>query len=462
MAQTASSSALPPGAAEYDPGRFYDEAFTAPGRPRDAYRPLMEGLASLDLAEVRRDVTRCLVDEGCTFGEGADAEPFLVDLVPRIFTAAEWAPLAAGLEQRVRALDAFISDVYGQRRIVRDGVIPARVVDGAEYFEPPLTALAPARVHVGLAGLDIVRCESGEFRVLEDNLRTPSGLAYAFSARHVVGSRLAGDDVVPVEERAAELLGRALRAAAPNGPEGARVALLTDGPENSAFWEHSRLAKLLDIPLVRLATLDLERFDVIYRRTNVDRLIGADGGLTDIGSALLPGLRDGSKVVVNGLGNGVADDKLVHAYVEDMVRFYLGEEPLVRSVRTYDLGDRGCREEVLDRLGEMVVKPRAAWGGMGVFVGPQSSERERDRVAAELHTHPEEFIAQETVFFSRHPTLIDGRIAPRHVDLRAFVTFDGEHAETVPGGLTRVALAEDELVVNSSQGGGGKDTWVLR
>ena len=461
MAATTPRPALPPGAADYEPGRFYDEAFTAPGRVREPYRAPLSQLAGLDLGAVQDEVTRCLVTDGCTFGEGDDAEPFRLDPVPRIITAEEWEPLACGLEQRVRALDAFISDVYGQRRIIRDGVIPARVVDGAEYFEPPLIALATARVHIGLAGLDIVRCESGEFRVLEDNLRTPSGLAYAFSARKVVGGTLSLEDVLPVEQRAAELLGTALRAAAPNGPESARVALLTDGPENSAFWEHSRLAELLDIPLVTLETLDLSRVDVVYRRTNVDRLIGADGGLTEIGSALLPGLRDGHVVVVNGLGNGVADDKLVHAYVEDMVRFYLGEEPLVRSVRTYDLGDRECREEVLDRLEEMVVKPRAAYGGVGVFVGPQATARERAQVAADLLTDPEAFIAQETVFFSRHPTLIDGRLAPRHVDLRAFVTYDGERAATVPGGLTRFALAEDELVVNSSQGGGGKDTWVL-
>ena len=462
MAATTPRAALPPGASEYDPGRLFDEAFDAPGRPRPQYRAVLGELGAMNLPAVHEDITRCLLDEGCTFGEGEDAEPFRVDLVPRIITAEEWRPLAAGLEQRVRALDRFIADVYGQRRIVREGVVPARVVDGAEYFEPPLTALAPARVRVGVAGLDIVRCESGEFRVLEDNLRTPSGLAYAFSARRVVGGMLTTDDVLPVEQETAELLGSALRAAAPGDRDDARVVLLTDGPENTAYWEHRRLAELLDIPLVTLETLDLDQVDVVYRRTNVDRLIGDDGGLTRIGSALLPGLRDGHVSVVNGLGNGVGDDKLVHAYVEDMVRFYLGEDPLVRSVRTFDLADRACREEVLDRLDEMVVKPRAAYGGMGVFVGPQSSERERARVAADLHTDPEAFIAQETVFFSRHPTLIDGRLAPRHVDLRAFVTYDGEHAAAVPGGLSRVALAEDELVVNSSQGGGGKDTWVLR
>jgi uncharacterized circularly permuted ATP-grasp superfamily protein len=462
VAATTHHHELPPGGAGYDPEDFYDEAFAAPGRPRPAYLPLFAQLATRDLGRLEREIHDRMLDEGCTFGEGDDAGAFRVDPLPRVLTHEEWAPLAAGLEQRVRALDAFIADVYGPCRIVREGVVPERVIDGAEYFERSLAALAPARVHVGVAGLDVVRSPSGEFRVLEDNLRTPSGLAYMFSARTVAGDLFPLDGVSPVVERTAELLGCALRAAAPSDADDVRVALLTDGPHNSAYWEHAQLAELLDVPLVTPETLDLDQVDVVYRRTNDDRLIGEDGGLTDVGAALLPGLRDGHVAVVNGLGNGIADDKLVHAYVEDMVRFYLGEEPLVPSVRTYDLANAACRAEVLDRLAEMVIKPRAAYGGVGVFVGPQAGPEERDRVAGEVTADPEAWIAQETVFFSRHPTVVDGAIAPRHVDLRAFVTFDGERAAAVPGGLTRFAAQEGELVVNSSQGGGGKDTWVLR
>jgi carboxylate-amine ligase len=212
---------------------------------------------------------------------------------------------------------------------------------------------------------------------------------------------------------------------------------------------------------VTLDELDLDAVDVVYRRTDDDHLRRPDGTLTDVGAALIDGLRDGSVVCLNGLGNGVADDKLVHAYVEDMIRFYLGEEPLVRSVPTYDLSDASCLDEVLDRLDDMVVKPRAEYGGTGVFVGPQAAPGERDRMRAILREDPHGWIAQETVFFSRHPTVIGGNLEPRHVDLRAFVTFDGTEARAIPGGLTRVAYPEGELVVNSSQGGGGKDTWVV-
>ncbi|HEV2062519.1 MAG TPA: circularly permuted type 2 ATP-grasp protein, partial [Solirubrobacteraceae bacterium] len=234
-----------------------------------------------------------------------------------------------------------------------------------------------------------------------------------------------------------------------------------DGPANTAYWEHERLAALLGIELLTLDQLRPECVDVVYRRTDEDRLRGPGGGYTTVGRALLGALRAGTLACVNGLGNGVADDKLVHAYVEDMIRFYLGEEPRVRSVATYDLTRPRCLEEVLDRLGEMVIKPRAAYGGEGVFIGPTADAAERERIARLVREDPECWVAQETVYFSRHPTVIDGALAPRHVDLRAFVTFDGERAEAVPGGLSRVAFDEGELVVNSSQGGGAKDTWVL-
>jgi carboxylate-amine ligase len=336
-------------------------------------------------------------------------------------------------------------------------VIPARVVEGAEYFEPELTELPPQPVLVALAGLDVVRTQSGEFQVLEDNLRTPSGLAYAFAARHAVTAVLEADDPLPLEEAAVAILSRALR----GGRPGARLALLSDGPGNTAFWEHQVLAELLEVPLVTLDELDVDRFDVIYRRTEDDRLRHPDGRLTDVGAALVEPLRAGRITCVNALGNGVADDKLLHAYVEDMVRFYLAEEPKVRSVPTFDLCVADQLEEVLDRMDEMVVKPRSAYGGEGVFVGPHATDADRDRMAAAVRADPSRFVAQETVFFSTHPTWIDGRLQPRHVDLRAFVAFDGVRASAIPGGLSRVAYEEGNLVVNSSQGGGAKDTWVL-
>jgi uncharacterized circularly permuted ATP-grasp superfamily protein len=451
---------LPEGAERYDPEALYDEGFAAPGTPREHYVAVLERLADTDLDEAVVLLRRRLLDSGCTFGEGEQEEAFAIDLVPRIITPEEWVVLAAGLEQRVHALDAFLHDVYGDRRIIAEGRLPARVVEGADYFEPGLRDLAQPRVRVALAGLDVVRLPSGEFQVLEDNLRTPSGLAYAFAARAAVLPHAAGRGERPApiafEEAAIEALGRALR-----GAGGPRVVLLTDGPQNTAFWEHECLAERLGIPVVTLDELDLDAVDVVYRRTDEDRLCDEHGELTEVGRALLPGLRDGSVAVINALGNGVADDKLVHAHVEDMVRFYLHEEPLIRSVPTYDLLDDGVLDAVVDRLDELVVKPRSAYGGDGVFVGPAASPSQREAIRGAIVERPEAWIAQETVFFSRHPTVIDGALEPRHVDLRAFVTFDGERARAVPGGLTRVAYAEGDLVVNSSQGGGGKDTWVL-
>jgi uncharacterized circularly permuted ATP-grasp superfamily protein len=443
-------------AATYDPEDVFDEAFAARGRPRPPYTDVLARLSQRDLARAVHDVRRRLGEEGCCF----DAEPFRVDLVPRVITAEEWEPLGCGLEQRVRALDAFVADAYGERRIVAEGVMPERILAGAEHFEPALAELPAPRVRVALAGLDVIRCESGEFRVLEDNLRTPSGLAYAFAAREALGP-FVGGGARPIKTPAVAGLGRALRAAAPCGHDHPRVVLLTDGPENTAYWEHEQLAGLLGIELVTLDELRVEGVDVVYRRTDDDTLRAEDGSPTRVGAALAGALRAGTLACVNALGNGVADDKLVHAYVEDMIRFYLDEEPRVRSVASYDLTRTGCLEEVLDRLDEMVVKPRAAYGGEGVFIGPAADDAERDRVAALLREDPEAWVAQETVYFSRHPTVIDGALEPRHVDLRAFVTFDGERAEAVPGGLSRVAFAEGELVVNSSQGGGAKDTWVL-
>jgi uncharacterized circularly permuted ATP-grasp superfamily protein len=442
--------------ATYDPQHAFDEAFAAPGEPRDPYATVLERLADRNLDRIVTEVRRRLGDEGCCF----DSEPFRIDVVPRVITAEEWEPLACGLEQRVRALDAFIADAYGERRIVREGVMPGRVLAGAEHFEPELVGTPPARVRVALGGLDVIRCESGEFRVLEDNLRTPSGLAYAFAAREAI-AEIVGRDALPIKAPAVEALERALRAAAPAGVERPRVVLLTDGESNTAYWEHERLAALLGIELTTLDRLRVDRVDVVYRRTDDDMLRAPDGSFTPVGGALFGALKAGTLACVNALGNGVADDKLVHAYVEDMIRFYLGEEPKVRSVATFDLTRPGCLEEVLDRLDEMVVKPRAAHGGDGVFIGPTAGVAERDGIARRVREDPEAWIAQETVYFSRHPTVIDGALEPRHVDLRAFVTFDGERADAIPGGLSRVAFDEGELVVNSSQGGGAKDTWVL-
>jgi uncharacterized circularly permuted ATP-grasp superfamily protein len=307
-------------------------------------------------------------------------------------------------------------------------------------------------------------------------VRTPSGIAYAVAARELTRARLpAPPGGLRGVDDAFALLAAALRAAAPQERRrGAALVVLSDGPENSAWWEHRAIAERLRVPLVELADLDVagdglyaridgraQRVDVVYRRTNEDRLIGPDGRPTSVGSVLHEPLRRGQVAVVNAFGAGVADDKLAHAYVEEMIRFYLGQEPLVRSVHTYDLAEPDVLEEVLARVDELVIKPREGSGGDGILVGPHAQDGDRAATAEELRSRPEGYVAQETVRLSRHPTVVDGRLEPRHVDLRAFVFLAGEHAAALAGGLTRVALDAGALVVNSSQNGGAKDTWVL-
>jgi uncharacterized circularly permuted ATP-grasp superfamily protein len=453
---------------DLDP-RLHDEAFDAAGAPRAHYRGVMHALAERDLERLKARSTEAVRARGARFGSG---DAFVVDPVPRLLTASEWHALEAGLAQRVRALAAFVADVYGDRRVVSEGVIPARVIESADHFEPWMSGVPIAGPRIAVAGLDLVRDAHGRFLVLEDNLRTPSGLAYAELARRAAGDLLEP----PVRDgfdAAYELLGRALRAAAPAGVEDPVVVLLSDGRRSSAWFEHRRIAARLGLPVVTLADLAIAdgcawaevegrrvRVDVVYRRTDEDRLRDPNGRSTRLAS-LLGCIRRRTLGVVNAPGTGVADDKLVHAYVEDMIRFYLADEPLLRSVPTYDLTDPSTLGYVLGRLDEVVTKPRSDYGGRGVVIGPHASRGDLAQVARMIAARPDRFIAQETVPLSRHPTACGGRLEPRHVDLRAFVLCSGEDVHVVPGGLTRVALPPGALVVNSSQNGGAKDTWVL-
>ena len=427
----------------------YDEAHTTDGEPRAHYAGVLDAIDSHGAAEASAAVRGHVDARGCAFGSGSDREPFAIDPVPRVITADEWAALAAGLEQRTRALDRFLRDIYGPQRSIAEGVIPGYVIGTASGDEPEAAALPAQQVRVLVAGIDVVRAPSGEFLVLEDNVRTPSGLAYMFAARRALAALgIVSDAVADVEGPTVAALCRALDTVAP----GSRHVVLTDGPANPAYWEHRWLAGALG---AELAEGDVADAGLVYRRTNDERLDGAS-------AALRAAVADGRTVCLNAFGNGVADDKLTQAYVEDLIRFHLGEEPLLRSVPTYDMGDPVRREQALDRLDEMVVKPRGEQGGEGVYIGPRVSARERDEAAAAVRDDPEGWIAQDTVLLSEHPTVIEGHLVPRHVDLRAFVVYDGERAFAAPGGLTRVALDAGELIVNSSLGGGGKDTWVLR
>jgi uncharacterized circularly permuted ATP-grasp superfamily protein len=449
----------------------YDEAYERSGLARPHYAALLDELQRTDLRELAERAAEWVAAQGVTFAGG----PFAVDPVPRVLTAAEWRDLEAGLVQRVRALNAFVRDVHGPRAIVEAGVVPPVLVASADHHEPAMAGMAEHGANpIAVAGLDVVRDPDGRFLVLEDNVRTPSGIAYAFAARQASDALL--PDHPPLRDLAPvlDLLRDALRAAAPDGVEDPFVVQVSDGPENPAWYEHEVISQRLGLPLVRLDDLSVRdgalmadvagrprRVDVIYRRTNEERLVDGGGRPTPIGAAVLEPLRRGLLGAANAFGAGVADDKLAHAYVERMIEFYLGEAPLVRSVPTFDLADQAAREEVLDRIDEMVIKPRAESGGHGVVVGPHATQADRARVVRAVEDDPESFVAQETVWLSRHPVIVEGRLEPRHVDLRAFVFVAGERVGAMPGGLTRVALDEGALVVNSSQDGGAKDTWVL-
>ena len=431
------------------------------------YEEATHPLSERDLARLQADACMLVEQAGLLHRPGRGRTSFPLDPMPRVLPAAEWDELAIGLAQRVKALNAFVADAYGARRIVRDGVVPARVIETAEQYEPQMVGVEPpGGVWVGIAGLDLVRDPSGEFLVLEDNLKTPSGFGYAAAARDAVAGALdlTDGDRPRAYDEVPDLLAGALRAAAASDGD-PYLIVLSEGPENGAYWEHAWAAERSGLPLVRPEELELDgdhlvhgsrRVDGIYRRTDADVLH------TEVGTLLAPAIRAGTVGVVNAFGTGVGDDKLTHAYVEDMIRFYLEEEPRVRSVQTLDLARRDHLEQALDRFDELVIKPRASQGGVGIVVCPHAERTEVDELRERVREHPEQWVAQPLVDISTHATLVDGVLSPRHVDLRPFVFMHGpDEARVMPGGLTRYASEEGAVVVNSTQNGGFKDTWVL-
>jgi uncharacterized circularly permuted ATP-grasp superfamily protein len=441
----------------------FDEAQHATGVPRDHYSELLAAFNGLEPPRLADIVTRRL--HAVSFGAGTR---FIVDPLPRALTAEEWSMLVAGLSQRIRALDAFTADIYGERTAVAAGVVPESSLAGSSYLEPDLRRIAPSpRPWIAIAGLDLVRAPDGAFVVLEDNVRTPSGCAYALAAREATHGLLPGEPDVNLGARLADLLAMVLGAS-----RATDAVLLTDGPRNIAYYEHRRLAELAGVPLVTPPELRLRRDELelredgrpircVYRRTDEDRIRDERGQLTAVGALLLPALLAGNLRLVNCFGTGVADDKGLYPYVPELVRFFLDEEPLLASVPTYRLDREEELERVLERLGELVLKPRDGHGGHGVLIGPEATRAQLRRAIAQISADPRVWVAQETVILSTHPTVVDGRLQPRHVDLRPFVFFDGERTEVLPGGLTRYAREEGSMLVNSSRGGGGKDTWVL-
>jgi uncharacterized circularly permuted ATP-grasp superfamily protein len=465
-----------PASLRYDPGDFYDEAVAADGTPRAEYALLLARVAEVGAAELSRRVEVAIERIGATFGSGPEGHRFAVDPIPRLISAAEWEWLERGLAQRARALEAFIADVYDEQEVIKAGVIAPDVVATTDHFEPAMAGVMPAVGHAPVVGFDLVRGADGVLRVLEDNLRTPSGLAYASAVRRAVESQF--PDSPQLSLMSPDLCFDALRKvleSALHGVDGEEIVLLSDGPGNSAWFEHRTLSRRLGIALVVPEKLRLHRgrlcaelpsgklrpIDVVYRRTDEDRLRDERGRPTWLADMVLGPLRQGRLELVNTPGSGVADDKLMHAYVEEMIRFYLGEEPLLESVRTYDLTRPELLTRVLGRLSGLVIKPRTGHGGHGVFIGAHATPAERATVAAALRAAPHRFVAQETIRLSRHPTVTDGRLEPRHVDLRVFVIGTGRNAVVTPAPLTRVALERGSLIVNSSLGGGAKDTWIL-
>jgi uncharacterized circularly permuted ATP-grasp superfamily protein len=455
----------------YEPTDAWDEAFAADGSPRPLYEELIAALHDTDLDALARSVGDHAAGEGATFG-GDQAFP--VDPIPRLISGDEWQLLEDGLGQRVRALDAFVADLVGERRVVAEGVLPERLAADLPFFEPDLVDVpAPPGARIAIAGLDVVRDAGGAFHVLEDNVRTPSGMAYLLATRRASKAHFPYEEPRrPVRAAVANLLGWVLASSRPLPDSDAAVVVLTDGPENSAFFEHQVLADLAGVPLVQpgevtrrgdtLVVRDSGRpIQVAYRRTNEDRLRGPDGALTDLGDLLLEPLRAGTLVLLNGFGTGVADDKRVYPYVDAMIGFYLDEEPVLPSITTYDLAEPAALDEAVDRVAELVLKPRDGHGGRGVLIGPHADAAELREAVATVRADPEGWCAQEVVKLSTHPTVVDGRLQPRHVDLRPFLFYDGTTTRALPGGLTRVALEEGSMIVNSSRNGGGKDTWVL-
>ncbi len=467
----------------------FDEVFAADGVARPHAQPLVAelerlGADSLVAAGAVRDAI--FMRQGITFdltgaeGVGGD-RPFPLDLIPRIIPAGEWRSIKRGLAQRIRALNHFVDDVYHGREIVKAGIVPWTLVASRSHFARAAHGIRPPHgVYTHIAGCDLVRDADGAWKVLEDNVRTPSGISYMLENRlamtRLIPTLFAHFRVRPIDHYPA-LLHAALRSVAPVADGDATIVVWTPGPANSAYFEHTFLARQMGVELVEASDLvvrddvcymrttsGLARVNAIYRRLDdafidplefrPDSLLGVPG--------LIRAYRAGNVAIANAIGTGVADDKAVYCYVPEMIRFYLGEEPLLENVRTYLLDDPEHLEAALARIDELVFKPTGESGGKGVVIGPTTDERRLSELAATVRSEPSQWIAQEVVRLSTVPTVCaDGTLAPRHVDLRPFAIF-GEEIRIVPGGLTRVALEPGSLIVNSSRGGGSKDTWVLQ
>ncbi|MBW4623026.1 MAG: circularly permuted type 2 ATP-grasp protein [Cyanosarcina radialis HA8281-LM2] len=470
----------------YDPGEFYDELFVAPGQPRPEAIPLIERINSLSDGELERRQQAsqiALLKLGVTFNVYSDNEGteriFPFDIIPRIVSASEWTHLEEGLKQRIYALNLFINDIYNDQKIIKDSVIPIELIDSATGFLKPCMGLKPpGGIWCHITGTDLVRDRDGRWYVLEDNLRCPSGVSYVLENRRVMKSTFPQVfdtmPIQPVEEYPSHLLETLLNLAPPHLSD-PTVVVLTPGIYNSAYFEHSFLAQQMGVQLVEgrdlvvsdgylqmRTTKGLQRVDVIYRRID-DDFIDPLAFRPD-SSLGIPGLmevyRNNRVAIANALGTGVADDKVIYAYVPQMIRYYLKEEPILANVPTFLCWEPQQQSHVLANLDKLVVKAANESGGYGMLVGPFASPAEREVFAEKIKANPRNYIAQPTLSLSRVPTLLEDSFEGCHVDLRPYILY-GKQIYVNPGGLTRVALKRGSLVVNSSQGGGSKDTWVV-
>lgn len=466
--------------------RGFDEMFDAPGLPRPHYHPIYEQLLRTHPSEIQkrhRMADMLMRQQGITFtvyGRDQGVERIMpFDPVPRIIPPSEWATIEKGLKQRIRALNLFVHDVYHERRILRDGIVPPELVFGASGYRREMNGVrVPRDIYIHICGTDLIRTPDGRYLVLEDNGRTPSGVSYVLKNRQVMKQAFSmmfdGYSVRPVDAYPADLLAL-LKYVAPPGIDDPTVAVLTPGLYNSAYFEHSFLARQMGVELVEgrdlvldhgqvhmRTTRGLRRIDVLYRRVDdefldplsfrPDSVLGVPG--------LLASYRSGRINLVNAMGTGFADDKGIYPFVPDIIRYYLAEDAILQNVETFRPLIPSHKSHILANLESLVVKAVDGSGGYGMLIGPASTQAERDKFRDKIEANPRSYIAQPTITLSQHPTFIDHRLSGRHIDLRPFILY-GEEITVLPGGLTRVALPEGSLVVNSSQGGGSKDTWVL-
>jgi uncharacterized circularly permuted ATP-grasp superfamily protein len=476
-----------PALIEYFLDHAFDEMFFGSGEIRPQYQELLEALTTIprdELQRRKRSADVSFLTQGITFTvygrEEGTERIFPYDLLPRVITSQEWEHVEKGLTQRITALNLFLHDIYNDGKILEQGFVPREIVYSCMHFRRQMRGLqVPRNVYIAVAGTDLLRMQNGEFVVLEDNLRVPSGVSYMLTNRRIMKRTFPqlfrAYGVRPIEHYTQALLST-LRSIAPEGRPEPSIVLLTPGVYNSAYFEHTYLARQMGIELVEgrdlvihdnivymRTTTGLKRVDVIYRRVDddfIDPLAFREDSILGV-AGLFNAYRAGNVSLANAFGTGVADDKALYAYVPQIIKYYLNEDPILNNVETYLLTDPVQRRHVLDNIDKLVVKAVGESGGYGMLIGPHSSRAQQDEFKRHIEANPRNYIAQPTLDFSRAPCLQeDGSIQPRHVDLRPYILF-GDKVTIVPGGLTRVALRKGSLVVNSSQGGGSKDTWVL-